>query len=130
MEGGLYRDPYTHSVIDQAAFEHYHQPEASPLHDTGYITVCNRLSDKANHYVTIKVPFLDAQKHMGEGDYLGSCEDAMADPEFTNINKISVPSDDKVRQDPKCKFITSGCKPNIVISGDMVSTSVISYHQS
>ncbi|KAL3780037.1 hypothetical protein ACHAWO_007450 [Cyclotella atomus] len=38
MEGGLYRDPYTHSALDQAAFEHYHQPEAPPLHDTGYIT--------------------------------------------------------------------------------------------
>ncbi|KAL7508752.1 hypothetical protein ACHAXN_006640 [Cyclotella atomus] len=44
----------------------------------------------------------------------------MADPEFTNINKISVPSDDKVRQDPKCKFITSGCKPKVVISEDML----------
>jgi hypothetical protein len=129
MEDGLYRDPYTHSVIDQAAFEHYHQPEAPPLNDNGYITFCNRLPDKANHYVTIKVPFLDAQKHMGEGDYLGSCEDAMADPEFTKNNKISVPSDDKVRQDPKCKFITSGCKPKLIVSGDQVSATFISSYR-
>lgn len=83
------------------------------------------MSGKANPYVTIKVPFLDAQKHMGEGDYLGSCEDAMADPEFTMENTISLPSDDKVRRDPKCLKITSGCKPKIVVSGDKVSTSVI-----
>jgi hypothetical protein len=125
MEDGLYRDPYTHSVIDQAAFEHYHQPEAPPLVENGYITFCSRSNDKANPYVTIKVPFLDAQKHMSEGDYLGSCEDAMADPEFTVKNSISLPSDDKVRRDPKCLKITSGCKPKVVISGDKVSISII-----
>lgn len=68
MENGLYRDPFTHSVMDQASFEHYHQPDAPPLND-GYITFCNHSSDKKNPFVTIKVPFLEAQRHLSEGDY-------------------------------------------------------------
>lgn len=67
--------------------------------------------------VEIRVPSDDADLHREHGDFIGTCEHAIKDPDFMN-GPIDPPNCGAETVDPNCDKITNSCRPLMVISAD------------
>ncbi|KAL7502350.1 hypothetical protein ACHAXN_000325, partial [Cyclotella atomus] len=124
MENGQYRDPYNHEAIRKDEFELYKSPDhlTNDRHlsrelKTDRVTICHRTSSATNPCVEIRIPDSYVELHRDHGDFIGTCEDAMKDPNFMN-GHINPPNCGADTQDLNCDKITNFCRPVTIISPD------------
>ena len=120
MDNGLYRDPYTHHIVDQEWWELY-RSTAVPKIGEEFVSVCHRTTSEKNPMVTIHVSTERLQEYLDHGDYLGHCDYSKEHPTFS-IQNYTIDDGQAVR-DPKCDQITGTCRPVQVISADKLRES-------
>ncbi|KAL3779270.1 hypothetical protein ACHAWO_009908 [Cyclotella atomus] len=84
---------------------------------TDRVTICHRTFSATNPSVEIRIPDSYVELHRDHGDFIGTCEDAMKDPNFMN-GHINPPNCGADTQDLNCDKITNSCRPVTIISAD------------
>ena len=115
MDNGLFRDPYTHEIVDQEWWELYRSTTVPKIGEE-FVSVCHRTTSEKNPMVTIHVSVDRLEEHLEHGDYLGHCDFSKEHPSF-HIHNYTI-HDDQAITDPKCNQITGTCRPVQVISAD------------
>ena len=116
MENGLFRDPFTHNVIDEDNWNLWNNPDPI-VNERDKVTICHRTMSKRNPWIQIDVSAKAVQAHIDHGDRVGSCEDAAQDPTFTNTT-VSLVHEDHPVSDSHCSSVTTTCRPVMIISAD------------
>jgi hypothetical protein len=115
MENGLYRDPYSHNIIDEDTFQLYRASAPSISDDV--VHVCHRTSSATNPYILIEVTRDQLDLHLDHGDFVGHCDDAVKDPDFMSFSG-QAPAPGQAVREPNCSKIEGTCRPIAVISAD------------